>query len=316
MTLLNARKRRIIGLGFTLVELLVVIGVIALLIAILLPALNKARESANMVKCMATLRNMGQAAQLHATDHRGYMPLLGSLYSVAGDRSPATYNDPLRRKYTYFADGIAIAGHQFDTPAPMSAALGKYMNLSVDLTSVANLAASLKDEAIIRVFTCPSDTNPPTPASTVSFDDSPVHRTPDEVTSYVFNGNFLGAGRGMDPSQVAAGQVSKVRRPSEVFLFADGKRGADPCFAYEVWCQSDQFWNGTLLDYWGAGGGPNSGPGPAKFDYARHRQRANVVFVDGHVETINLPDSRKGKNQADGAGADFSRVGVSKGIYQ
>jgi len=319
MTLSNMRRRGGGG-GFTLVELLVVVGIIALLIAILLPALSRARESANLVKCMATLRNMGQAAQLHAADHRGYMPLLGSLYSVAGDRSPATYNDPLRQKYTYFADGIAIVGHQFDTPAPMSAALGKYMNLSVDLTSQPKLAASLKDESIIRVFTCPSDTNARTPASTVSFDGSPVDRTPDEVSSYVFNGNFLGAGRGMDPSRVAAGQVSKVRRPSEVFLFADGKRGAEACFAYEVWCQSDEFWNGTLFEYLNRGG-RDAEPGlpptnTPTFDYGRHRKRMNVVFVDGHVETIGMPDDHGGKDHYESSSADFKRVGVGKGIYQ
>src|SRR2546421_12610822 len=101
MPLVKARRRWHVQ-GFTLVELLVVIGIIALLIAILLPALNRARESANNLKCMATLRSMAQAAHLHAAEHQGYMPLAGAQY--AADRSAAGIGDPQKRKYTYFYD--------------------------------------------------------------------------------------------------------------------------------------------------------------------------------------------------------------------
>jgi len=60
--------------AFTLVELLVVIGIIALLISILLPSLNRARASANSVDCQARLRQIGMGLQLYVTQSQGVFP--------------------------------------------------------------------------------------------------------------------------------------------------------------------------------------------------------------------------------------------------
>jgi prepilin-type N-terminal cleavage/methylation domain-containing protein/prepilin-type processing-associated H-X9-DG protein len=60
--------------GFTLVELLVVIGIIALLVALLMPALNAARQQSQLVVCASNLRQTYQSLALYAHDNQGWLP--------------------------------------------------------------------------------------------------------------------------------------------------------------------------------------------------------------------------------------------------
>jgi prepilin-type N-terminal cleavage/methylation domain-containing protein/prepilin-type processing-associated H-X9-DG protein len=77
--------------GFTLVELLVVIGIIALLISILLPALNKARDAATTVVCSSRLRQLMQGVLLYANDNKGVMPHQYQYYE--GNDSSRPYHE-------------------------------------------------------------------------------------------------------------------------------------------------------------------------------------------------------------------------------
>jgi prepilin-type N-terminal cleavage/methylation domain-containing protein/prepilin-type processing-associated H-X9-DG protein len=84
----HPRVLRLRASGFTLVELLVVIGIIAVLISILLPAINRARAQANITACLSNLRQVGNAFVMYTIENKGWMP-----YPTTASAAP--YNVPV-----------------------------------------------------------------------------------------------------------------------------------------------------------------------------------------------------------------------------
>jgi prepilin-type N-terminal cleavage/methylation domain-containing protein/prepilin-type processing-associated H-X9-DG protein len=111
---LSAVSKRERG-AFTLVELLVVIGIIALLIAILLPALQKAKENANIVKCASNLRQIAIAIINYAGNNRGKLPPSCVGPGDAGCPYPNGWfwsNELVAQKYVDSIHGLDSNGNQ------------------------------------------------------------------------------------------------------------------------------------------------------------------------------------------------------------
>lgn len=88
--------------GFTLIELLVVISIIALLIAMLLPALASARLAAQSIQCLANLRQVGQASAMYRADHDDWVMEPRPLHATAGYVVPASIAQLPGFSGTYF----------------------------------------------------------------------------------------------------------------------------------------------------------------------------------------------------------------------
>jgi prepilin-type N-terminal cleavage/methylation domain-containing protein/prepilin-type processing-associated H-X9-DG protein len=100
--------------AFTLVELLVVIGIIALLISILLPALANARRSGNTVKCLSNLRQLGQAYMMYAGDFKGAIPVTRQDYPDNSTPTTQYYWTDMIVPYISKLNGTTTSSNQQD----------------------------------------------------------------------------------------------------------------------------------------------------------------------------------------------------------
>lgn len=215
--------RRFDGDGFTLVELLVTIAVIAVLAAMLLPALSRARLAASRARCVSNLHQLGLAGQMYWEDNSGQAFRYGGTLTNSG------------RLYWFGWIGAGAEGDRLFKPE--EGALHPYLKgRGVEL--------------------CPSLDRCVSPFKAKA--GSPTY-------SYGYN-LYLSAAKADPPVNI--GRISK---PSERVFLADAAQ-------VNTW-QAPASQANPMLEEWYYVDNSTQQPN----GHFRHRERANAVFMDGHV---------------------------------
>lgn len=256
--------------GFTLVELLVVISIIALLMGILMPALGRARETGRSAVCMSNIRSISLAGRIYAYENDDQFPPYRMRRAKITDPDGSYVNKYGREKprwQWFFNDGIGPVIN----PSPYVHAPGDTFG---------------DDDTLIMTndyFMCPSFRG--------EFDRRDIRNG-----SYGYNYQYLGNPRlvedGTRFQNFPVCQV-QIRRPGETVIVADS-RGGDigdnshgkhsytldpPKIARSV--------NANCFGYTDIGPDIAKQHAPAE---ARHSGKVNVSFLDGHTERLSLEE--------------------------
>ncbi|HLL91071.1 MAG TPA: type II secretion system protein [Tepidisphaeraceae bacterium] len=313
--------------AFTLVELLVCVAIIAVLVGLIAPALNKARRAADATACLSNLRQIGIAMHEYVIEHRGYLPGSG-VTSGRGVWVKSGFD-------CVNAPGFSLTNApEVNECADWIGPLARQMGLKDPALSGVDAVERYKYYRRLPPFTCPSyrgavvekfpsadgDAGPGPGLSyntALSFLNLPWEQYPQTNTAFYGNVTLPPYGGGSNFWTGPAGyapKLTKVGTPGEKIFAADGARASLLAAAprYMLDTRPDRTrWSNTMFADYGAFGGFSQSynrtavPGNATvmptrdarlYSY-RHgtlkpfagagQYKINAVFFDGHAEALD-----------------------------
>jgi prepilin-type N-terminal cleavage/methylation domain-containing protein/prepilin-type processing-associated H-X9-DG protein len=260
--------------GFTLIELLVVIAIIALLLSILVPALNKVKVQAQFVICGNNIRQVGLAEVMYTTENDGYFS--DALESFCLQLPTSVYGSWRCRWHDESMNNI-------NRPDLAGQLWGYLENQDVIMCpAFRGLAYQVGADHVPPGGSPPHNPDIPIKPQYAFSQNAFIGPLDKYSSSYSWTTPFLAA------------KISHIRRPSEIFMFSEENMWTIQSPPYRfTWSKDVLNDNGIFL--WGT-----SGPGPNgvndsvgsfhKTSWATEDTRnegvANAVFADGHVETM------------------------------